>query len=718
MPNENIAIGTPKPDDDRFVMGSNNQWVLVSTTGAGGLNDPNAGVDTTGGEDEVVVDPVEETAGSIYDDAIPGESKEEKRLRELRDSQAEEAKTASESVVDEEAIRAATIKRFQAEIDSLNSIYAEQKRKEEIAGRGRVGSSTAIQARRGLIGSTFGDTQSQKVNTLNADAQAAIDAEKNFKIQQVHARIRAAVSGETKAKELARKQGSAKYLEFLEDQVKRSEAVADEAINNMIAIEAESGTEIGDEDWESLADALNMSVEQVKRMYGSKKAEAGALADQAQLDRSKVLKPGEQIIDPATGEVLGSVPAAPKDPAKPITQVFGNEFRQWNPTTGGWDLIATKTDDGEELTISQQLALYKEGLIIDDNGNIVDDPLVLTKEQIKQGDIDQQTMKSLSNKMKMVEDLINSEGFSGAVGTTPFDTLNQKGLSKLVNFITPTKWIDQAFEAGTSDVSNYIAGIKQLIDKETLDTLIQLKSTGATLGAISEKELDILQSAASRINQWQVKDGDDKVIKYNVTEKVMREELRRIYDAAQVIYGDLAEGINSTLDSQIQVIYGSGNTAEPDELDSLLDEGSSDSGVFNNVGSDTNKATSWLNNYGAITGVGSPLWKWGLDIDVAKGDPIFSPVAGTVVQASDTGNGFGIRVGIKTSQGNIVYLSHNDAANVKVGDVIKVNQNIAKGGNTGNTIPGPNGDGSHIDLTVQKPDGSYFTPQEIKSKLA
>ena len=93
-------------------------------------------------------------------------------------------------------------------------------------------------------------------------------------------------------------------------------------------------------------------------------------------------------------------------------------------------------------------------------------------------------------------------------------------------------------------------------------------------------------------------------------------------------------------------------------------------------------------------------------------------VAGTVVQAGDKGDGFGIRVGIRTAKGNIVYLSHNDAVNVKVGDTISPNQLIAKGGNTGKTIKGPGGDGSHIDLTVQKPDGSYYTAQEIKSILA
>ena len=54
-----------------------------------------------------------------------------------------------------------------------------------------------------------------------------------------------------------------------------------------------------------------------------------------------------------------------------------------------------------------------------------------------------------------------------------------------------------------------------------------------------------------------------------------------------------------------------------------------------------------------------------------------------------------------------------DDFNVREGDRIALGDIIGSGGNTGSTIPGPQGDGSHLDLTVQKPDGSFFTPEEI-----
>lgn len=119
---------------------------------------------------------------------------------------------------------------------------------------------------------------------------------------------------------------------------------------------------------------------------------------------------------------------------------------------------------------------------------------------------------------------------------------------------------------------------------------------------------------------------------------------------------------------------------------------------------------------GVVTGLGSPLWKWGLDIDLKKGDPVPSVTPGRVIFVGKQ-KGFGNRVGIQTPQGNIAWYSHLDGFNVKKGDTIREGQVIGKGGNSGSTIPGAGGDGSHLDLTVQLPDGSYMDPQEILNRL-
>ena len=77
-----------------------------------------------------------------------------------------------------------------------------------------------------------------------------------------------------------------------------------------------------------------------------------------------------------------------------------------------------------------------------------------------------------------------------------------------------------------------VGTIAQLVSIETLDTLKNLKKSGATLGAISEKELAILQSAATKINRWEDKDenGIGKGT-WNTSEDLFKAEIKRMRDS-------------------------------------------------------------------------------------------------------------------------------------------------------------------------------------------
>lgn len=132
---------------------------------------------------------------------------------------------------------------------------------------------------------------------------------------------------------------------------------------------------------------------------------------------------------------------------------------------------------------------------------------------------------------------------------------------------------------------------------------------------------------------------------------------------------------------------------------------------------ESGRGVDYFSNYGAITGEnGSPLWKWGLDVDLKKGDPVYAPFDGEVVGVKENG-GFGKQVQIRDDQGNTVWLSHLDGYQTEVGQKVKAGQLVALGGNTGNTIPGKGGDGSHLDITIKRPDGSYFTAPEVKQYI-
>ena len=72
---------------------------------------------------------------------------------------------------------------------------------------------------------------------------------------------------------------------------------------------------------------------------------------------------------------------------------------------------------------------------------------------------------------------------------------------------------------------------------------------------------------------------------------------------------------------------------------------------------------------------------------------------------------------LKLPDGNTIQLSHLDNVNVKTGDRIGQFQQVGTVGNTGNVIPGPNGDGSHIDIRVTRPDGYTIGAYEVEDYL-
>jgi len=104
---------------------------------------------------------------------------------------------------------------FQAQIDALNKVYAEQKAKSMEMGRSRLGSQNAIQARRGLLGSDFGEAATVGQEQANTAELNAIDAEQMAQIAAVQGKISQSALDMAKARREAATQGADKNLETI-----------------------------------------------------------------------------------------------------------------------------------------------------------------------------------------------------------------------------------------------------------------------------------------------------------------------------------------------------------------------------------------------------------------------------------------------------------------------------------------------------------------------
>lgn len=114
----------------------------------------------------------------------------------------------------------------------------------------------------------------------------------------------------------------------------------------------------------------------------------------------------------------------------------------------------------------------------------------------------------MRDKLVLVDALKEHRGITGTVGAY--------GIARWTPF-SPDK----------ADRQEFIGGVQKLIGGLTLDNLIAAKARGATFGALSDAELQILAASATAINSWALKDGE-QVYGYEISEAAFKRELDNI----------------------------------------------------------------------------------------------------------------------------------------------------------------------------------------------
>lgn len=87
------------------------------------------------------------------------------------------------------------------------------------------------------------------------------------------------------------------------------------------------------------------------------------------------------------------------------------------------------------------------------------------------------------------------------------------------------------FDVITGVRSNFIANVNQITNQATIDNLVAVKKAGGTFGALSEKELGLLEQSASKIGTWAIHEGgrpEGKVTGYETTDANMVQEIAKL----------------------------------------------------------------------------------------------------------------------------------------------------------------------------------------------
>ena len=656
------------------------------------INPPNTPTPTQGGQ-------TEKTVGDLYKEYLPSQNTEESEYEKILKEQMKP--------VDEEKIYQEKLKQYQAEIDALNQVYSEKKAEERVRGQGRIGQTTAVGSRRGLIGSDFGIAQKEKTSDYNQSIIDAIQAEQSAKIQGILSNARNSASEEAERATQARLQGAQAYQEYLVSAESRKRERLNQTALNLIYNDVEADDDL----FAQLAKDLGVSVGDLTAVYNQGKYEY----DQERASATPegfTLKSGEARYDAEGNLIAGSQSATDSegftlksgerryDSEGNLIAMSGNAIEDdvnYKFITEGNQLIRTGDDGSWEIL--EELANPKQA-----------------QEAKEKQEADFSIVTDLMQKRDLIDELLTHKGKNSAVGPTWMQRIPLRDI------------------AGAGD--DFRTKLAHLIDQNTMDALSDAKKKGATFGAMSEEEWRILSRIGTDIGKAQTKSGNVDLAETDFDEslKRMREDIEKklgFYEEQsskiqsgngvnQAEYNQLKQAFDSlgiTNGSFEEAVDTYGIEAVKKNLQgfnkdlSMSQKGTDVSGI-----KDFTRVSTVIGD-GTATGIesGSKFWKPGYDfvLDGGKNADVKSPFSGTIVDAGKNGD-WGNTVKVKMDNGEMIRLSHLDNIRVKKGQRIPAGTIIGKQGNSGKTYGKT---GIHVDITMYKPNGGYYTSQEVASRL-
>lgn len=222
--------------------------------------------------------------------------------------------TKATTPINEDTIRSQTLSRFQQEIDAVNAVYGEKLREAKTQGLSRLGSTNAINARSGTLGSDFGQAQNEKVVGMNNDIENSVEAERLAKIALINRAANTDATAEIAAKRKAQEEGLDSYIKFLGAKTERKTAGLKKVAGALISQKLDP-SEIDPANLEAIAKSYGVTVDELKQGHATEKKayEEAELAKMEASAKNRRVEVGEgqaiyELQDDGTYKLIGKNP--------------------------------------------------------------------------------------------------------------------------------------------------------------------------------------------------------------------------------------------------------------------------------------------------------------------------------------------------------------------------------------------------------------------------
>lgn len=207
---------------------------------------------------------------------------------------------------EESSVRDQVLSQYQGEIDAAKNAYATLLKQTQTQGQGRLGESTAQQARAGLLGSDFGQAQTDKTRAYNLSQEQVVLESQASAIANIMSRANAAARQEIADRRAAKTQGYAAYQDYLAGQDERRANTAGSIANILLGQGINPSDPI----------ARQQIDEYLKQNRGLGITTRDILNQYYTLERAtlkeaptyQTLGAGSSIYDPVTGEIIATAP--------------------------------------------------------------------------------------------------------------------------------------------------------------------------------------------------------------------------------------------------------------------------------------------------------------------------------------------------------------------------------------------------------------------------